>query len=171
PQFGGTFEVQSHVPFLLALLREGRLTLDGGGGPRRIAYYDSCYLGRYRGLYDEPRELLARLNEGSAPLEADRNRERSFCCGAGGGRMWMEETLGSRINLARYDQYAACNAEVFATACPFCLTMFDDAVKDRGQEEKVKALDIAEILAARLPAPKEKESGGEGDSDSAGPAA
>ena len=162
PQFGGTFEVVPHVKFVLDLLKAGRLRLEPATGTpgiphsalpiphsSRIVYHDSCYLGRYRGIYEEPRELLARL-QGAPPLEPERARDRSFCCGAGGGRMWLEERLGKRINLARFDQLAARSPEIVATACPYCLTMMDDAVKDRGQEEKVKARDLAELVAARL---------------------
>jgi Fe-S oxidoreductase len=150
PQLGGEFEVVSHVPFVLGLIREGRLKLEEGSADRKIAFHDSCYLGRYRGVYEEPRALLSRLNGGQAPLEAERSRDRSFCCGAGGGRMWMEETLGKRINNARYEQFESCGADVLATECPYCLTMLDDAVKDKGHEEKTKVLDIAELVAARL---------------------
>ncbi|MHC4597372.1 MAG: (Fe-S)-binding protein [Planctomycetota bacterium] len=106
PQLGGTYDVVSHVPFVLELLKTGRLTLGAGEPLGETAYHDSCYLGRYRGIYDEPRELLALLDGGSPPREAERHRERSFCCGAGGGRMWLEETLGDRRNPARVDQPA-----------------------------------------------------------------
>jgi Fe-S oxidoreductase len=150
PQFGGAFDVVSHVPFLLELLASGRLKLGPGDPLGETTYHDSCYLGRYRGIYDAPRELLSRLNGGAPPREAERNRDRSFCCGAGGGRMWLEETLGDRINLARYDQLAPPGGGLLATACPYCLTMLDDSVKDRGQEEKVKVRDLAELVAARL---------------------
>ncbi len=158
-QKGEAFEVVPHVRFLLELIEAGRLPLGGDGKPGRWAFHDSCYLGRYRGIYEEPRTLLARMNAGTAPLEAERNRERSFCCGAGGGGMWMEESLGNRINIARYKQFETCNPEMMATACPYCLTMFEDAVKDLGHEENVKVRDLAELVAERLPktgAPPEK---------------
>jgi Fe-S oxidoreductase/nitrate reductase gamma subunit len=152
PQFGGKYEVISHAQYLDELLTSGRLSLTAGESTfSRICYHDSCFLGRYNGVYEEPRRVLHRAVPSAKLVEADRSRDKSFCCGAGGGRMWMEETLGTRINNARFEQMAAKGPDLLATACPFCLTMLDDARKDLGRAEEIKALDIAEIVADLLP--------------------
>ncbi len=151
PQFGGDFEVVSHVEFLDRLIREGKIRL-GRFEERfkRICYHDSCFLGRYNGVYLEPRRLLGAAAPSAAMVEADRSKSKSFCCGAGGGRMWLEERIGKRINLDRFDQISAKNPDLVATACPYCLTMMQDAAKDRGKEETVRTLDIAEIVAGLM---------------------
>jgi len=153
PQFGGNWEVYHHTEFLARLLREGRLTprrrLD-----KRLTFHDSCYLGRYNGIYADPRGILKSI-PGLRLKEMARHRAKSFCCGAGGGRMWMEETLGvQKINEARADQALALNPEVIAVSCPFCTIMFEDGLKARDQEETVKVYDIAELLAQALEADK-----------------
>jgi Fe-S oxidoreductase len=113
----------------------------------QVAYHDPCYLGRYRGTYDEPREVLARSVE---VLEAPRNREKSFCCGAGGGQMFLGEEKGERINLTRARELAATGAGTVAAACPFCASMFRDALK-AVSETPPQLLDIAQIAARGLP--------------------
>jgi Fe-S oxidoreductase/nitrate reductase gamma subunit len=142
PQFGFRAPVVHHAQFLGGLLREGKLVVRGHAGVRG-AYHDSCYLGRYNGILDEPRELLGRATAGVA--EFKRRGARSFCCGAGGGRMWMEETLGRRINEERVDELLALGVGHVFTACPFCLTQFEDGLKSRNRED-VRARDIAEVL-------------------------
>ena len=142
PQFGLSVPVVHHSEFLLGLLSEGTLKA------RRIetlrgAYHDSCYLGRYNGVMREPRALLSRATKRVAEFE--RRGRSSFCCGAGGGRMWMEETLGSRINEDRARELLGLGVDHVFTACPFCLTMFEDALKTLGRED-VQALDVAEVL-------------------------
>ncbi len=147
--FDAGFDVVHHTQLFTALLKEGRLTLPKLAGEKRIVIHDSCYLGRYNDVYDEPRELI-RHATGALPLEMDANRQESFCCGAGGGRMWMEESSGTRINVNRTRQALKCAPHVIATSCPYCLTMFEDGVKDVMTEERIDVLDIAELLSNSL---------------------
>jgi Fe-S oxidoreductase len=142
PQFGLSVPVMHHSEFLLDLLAEGKLTARAGGATRG-AYHDSCYLARYSGIMRAPRALLARA--GARVAEFRRHGTSSFCCGAGGGRMWMEETLGSRINEERTSELLGLGVDHVFTACPFCLTMFEDGLKALNRED-VKTLDIAEVL-------------------------
>jgi Fe-S oxidoreductase len=113
-----------------------------------MTYHDSCYLGRYNQIYDEPRKILQ--NAGLQIQEMSHTKAKSFCCGAGGGRMWLEENEGERINVMRTDEALAIGAELVGTACPFCLTMISDGIATREVGDKVKALDIAEILVEKL---------------------
>jgi len=146
PQYGGNYEVYHHSEFLLQLVRDGRLKPDKAFEGTTV-YHDSCYLGRYNGILDEPRKLLDSVpGMKRFEVEADRNREKGFCCGGGGGRMWMEESRGRRINQERVEQLARTNAETCVTACPFCLVMIGDGIKETGREESNKAVDIAEVL-------------------------
>jgi len=147
PAFGGSYEVKHHSQLLAELLAAGRLPAQSDGG-QRLTFHDSCYLGRYNQVYEAPRETLRLV--GARIREMPRRERISFCCGAGGGRMWMEETLGRRINAERTTEALRTGAETIAVACPFCLTMLDDGVKDAGAEVAVR--DIAEIVAAHLPA-------------------
>ena len=143
PQFGYEKPVVHHSQFLLELALEGKLA--GTGNESKGVYHDSCYLGRYNGIIDEPRELIKRSGAG-ALAEFSRRGKRSFCCGAGGGRMWMEETIGKRINEERVDEALTLGVDTIYTACPFCTTMFEDGLKAREKEEDVKVRDIAEIF-------------------------
>ncbi|CAA7599832.1 Nitrate reductase gamma subunit [Acididesulfobacillus acetoxydans] len=143
PQFGGEFEVVHHTEFLADLVKSGKLKLNPTPG-KTVTYHDSCYLGRYNKIYAEPRTLLREV--GFEIKEMAHHHEKSFCCGAGGGRMWLEEKEGERINVMRTDEALAVGIDLVGTACPFCLTMIGDGINARGAEEKVKALDIAEIL-------------------------
>ena len=146
PDFGlEGVEVLHHTQLLSQLVREGRLV------PRqrveeRIVYHDSCYLGRYNGVYDAPRDIL-RAIPGVELVEMRRNRENAMCCGAGGGRMWMEETAGKRVNRIRTEQALEVSPTIISSACPYCLTMMDDGTKALEVEEKVSAKDVAEVLA------------------------
>lgn len=144
-QFGGEFEVWHHTEFLLDLIKTGRLKparqLD-----KRVTYHDSCYLGRYNEIYAQPRNILKSI-PGVSLVEMARREKKSFCCGAGGGRMWLEETLGQKLYLMRTEQALELNPDIIAVACPFCLTMLFDGVKAKEVEEKVQTLDIAEIIA------------------------
>ncbi|MDA8235098.1 MAG: heterodisulfide reductase-related iron-sulfur binding cluster [Clostridia bacterium] len=144
PQFGGDFEVVHHTEFLLDLLNQGILSISHGEG-KKVSYHDPCYLGRYNQIYEPPRKLIQAA--GLEIMELPRNREKSFCCGAGGGRMWLEENEGQRINVMRTDQVIAITPDLVCTACPFCLTMINDGVNAREASEKIKVKDIAEILA------------------------
>lgn len=110
----------------------------------RITYHDSCYLGRYNNVYDQPRDIL-RAIPGVELVEMTRSRENGMCCGAGGGMMWMEENAGKRVNIARTEQALEVNPSVISSACPFCLTMLADGTKST-EVETVKTKDIAEIL-------------------------
>lgn len=148
PLLGGTFEVYHHTEIIAELIKTGRIVLtkpvEG-----LFTWHDSCFLGRYNGVYEQPRKIL-RAVPGMKLVEMDRNHDKSFCCGAGGARMWMEEDIGERIGNMRTDQAIAAQADVVAVACPFCLTMITDGIKARLAEEKMAALDIAEIVAQAM---------------------
>jgi Fe-S oxidoreductase len=148
-QYGLEAEVFHHSELLDDLARQGRLSLGRIVNEKRIVFHDSCYLGRYNGLYQPPRDLLERVT-GSRPVELDRNREKSFCCGAGGGRMWMEEDPENRININRVREALAKESEIIAVNCPYCMTMFEDGLKDLKARDRVQVLDIAEIVASRV---------------------
>ncbi|MGQ0764336.1 MAG: (Fe-S)-binding protein [Gemmatimonadota bacterium] len=149
PQLGGEYEVIHHSTYIERLLAADLVPLKSDGGKRLVmAYHDSCYLGRYNGVYDAPREVIRRALPVVELVEAPRSRDRGLCCGAGGGRMWMEERTGRRINEERKQELVATGAEAVAVACPFCMTMLADAGRKLGTE--VEVLDIAEIVAERL---------------------
>ncbi len=141
-------EVQSHPDFLAELIAKGRLMVDGEDFT--CTYHDSCYLGRHNGIYESPRRLIELA--GGEVAEMARNREESFCCSAGGGRILAEEKLGSRINIRRVEMAAATGAGLLLANCPFCLTMFEDGVKGANIEDSLKPRDIAEVLAERIQA-------------------
>ncbi|WP_281185500.1 (Fe-S)-binding protein [Trichlorobacter lovleyi] len=147
-QYGIELEVIHHSQLLLYLVQDGRLKLPKQADLGKLVYHDSCYLGRHNNIYDEPREALA-LATGAEPLEMPRNREDGFCCGAGGGRMWMEEFTGDRINLVRAAEALEQQPDTICTACPYCLTMLDDGIKDL-KAEKVQVKDIAEVMAEAI---------------------
>jgi Fe-S oxidoreductase/nitrate reductase gamma subunit len=144
PQFGGNFEVIHQTEFLKTLLDQKKIPLHNVY-PLTVTYHDSCYLGRYNQIYEPQREIL-RAIPGMTLKEMERSRDRSFCCGGGGGRMWMEEHQGKRINEMRIDQALALQPDVIATACPYCLTMLEDGLKARGKDDSVKVYDIAELV-------------------------
>ncbi|MDR1961733.1 MAG: (Fe-S)-binding protein [Gracilibacteraceae bacterium] len=149
PAFGGNFEVTHHTRFILELIRSGRLSLRGEGGPaRRAVYHDSCYLGRYQGEYEAPRALLAQIPNLTL-AEMERCRDKSFCCGAGGARMWMEESVGMRLSNLRVEQALAQSPEIICANCPYCITMLEDGVKDK-DGANVPVFDPAELIAELL---------------------
>jgi Fe-S oxidoreductase len=159
PDFGGQYEVMHHSDFLARLVADGRLKPKPEGGGLVVTYHDSCYLGRYNRIFEPPRHVLQAV-PGLELREMARTRERSFCCGAGGGRMWMEEQGSQKINQARTAEALQTGANTIATACPFCLTMMRDGVQTLGADEQVRVRDFAEILAdAVLPADTSVDSG------------
>jgi len=144
PRFGGHYEVVHHTVFLQRLIRSGGLKIGTRTGGRMV-FHDSCYIGRYHGIYGAPRDLIAR--SGNAPVGMKRSRSRGLCCGAGGARMFMEETIGKRINVERIEEALAFAPQAIATECPFCMTMLTDGVKTMNADERVQVRDVAEILA------------------------
>src|SRR6266568_668920 len=153
PQFGGRYEVVHHTELIAQLVAEGRLTPGRAEaiGSQPVTFHDPCYLARHNGVYDAPRQALESV--GITVQEMPRNRRQGFCCGAGGGRMWLEEKLGTRVNQNRVDEAAATLGDsggVVAVGCPFCMTMLRDGVNETGREEKLQVLDVAEIVAAGL---------------------
>jgi len=146
PQFGGDFTVIHHTQLLAELVADGRLT-PKCGLPRKVTYHDSCYLGRYNDVYSPPRQVLQAI-PGVNLVEMGRHLEKSFCCGAGGGRMWLEETIGQRINAMRTTDALQTGPDLVATACPFCLTMLEDGVKGQEASDRVKVMDLAEIVSS-----------------------
>ncbi|HUJ29583.1 MAG TPA: (Fe-S)-binding protein [Myxococcales bacterium] len=149
PQFGGHFKVLHHSELIAQLVEDGRLK--PGQVELDVTYHDSCYLARHNGISEAPRQALVSL--GIKVREMDRNRSETFCCGAGGGRMWLEETIGQRINQNRVDEAAQAlgGKGTIATACPFCLTMIRDGISETGRSEQMQAQDIAELVAQSLP--------------------
>jgi Fe-S oxidoreductase/nitrate reductase gamma subunit len=149
PQLGGNYEVIHHSTYIERLLTEHRVPLDTAEGRRlTVAYHDSCYLGRYNDIYDAPRESMRRALPVVDLVEPKRSRDRGLCCGAGGGRMFMEERTGKRINIERTEELLATGADTIAVACPFCMTMISDGVK--AADSNVPVVDIAEVVAERL---------------------
>ena len=154
PQLGGNYEVVHHTQLLGKLIEEGHLVpitpVDSS-----VTYHDPCYLGRHNKVYTPPREILSAIS-GLTTTEMPRCKERGFCCGAGGARMWMEEKIGKRINVERTDEALSLDTDIISTACPFCITMLSDALTAKQQsgeaKEHVKVLDVSQILAQSLKA-------------------
>jgi Fe-S oxidoreductase len=148
-QFGADFEVIHHSQFIYNLIQQGKISLKGSMDGKTVIH-DSCYLGRYNNIYSEPREIIKSASNGTPPLEMKRCGQESFCCGAGGGRMWMEELIGKRIYLERTQEALGMNPSTIAVSCPYCMTMFEDGVKDEKAQDTVKVKDISEIVAEAL---------------------
>jgi len=150
PEFGGRYEVVHHTQLIDALLRDGRLRLRAAH--EKVIYHEPCYLGRHNGEYEAPRRVLAAVCR-DAPLEFPLNRLHSMCCGAGGGRFWMEEHIGKRINVTRVEQALPQQPKTIATACPYCTTMIRDATTHLGRDESIVTRDIAELVAEAIEEP------------------
>ena len=148
PHLGGHYEVMHYSELVAELVREGRIRplveIES-----TVAYHDSCYLGRHNGIYDAPREIAESV-PGLKLVEAERRRERGFCCGAGGGHMWMEESRGQRVNHARAEQLLETGADTVGVSCPFCLQMFEEALSSKGIQGEKRARDLLEVLAESL---------------------
>jgi Fe-S oxidoreductase len=152
PAFGGRYEVVHHTELLARLAAEGRLPLEPAAGLPPVTFHDPCYLARWNGISEPPRLALRAV--GAEVREMPRNRRQGFCCGAGGGRFWLEERLGTRINQHRVAEAAATVGEgggILATGCPFCLTMMKDGVSETGREASLRVMDVAELVALGLP--------------------
>jgi Fe-S oxidoreductase len=151
PQFGGHFKVLHHSEVIAQLVAEGKLRPGQVQLADPVTFHDSCYLARHNGISEAPRQALVAL--GIRVKEMERNRTETFCCGAGGGRMWLEETIGQRINQNRIEEAARTIGEAgtVATSCPFCLTMMKDGISETGRGERMQAKDIAELVALGLP--------------------
>ncbi len=155
PQLGGNFEVRHHTQLIRELVAAGKIEMDERLEPgvkrEKVTFHDPCYLGRWNGEYDAPRTVLDALPAGKdARIELPRNKEHGFCCGAGGGRMWMEEKIGTRVNHNRTDEILASGADTVATACPFCTIMLRDGVQDRNAGDRVQVLNVSELVAKSM---------------------
>jgi Fe-S oxidoreductase len=151
PDFGFKAElVMHHTEFLDQLIREGKLKIDPSSDAKtmRVAFHDSCYLGRYNEVYEAPRNVLRAL--GGDVIEMPRSKQKGLCCGAGGARMWMEETIGKRINVERVEEALETKPQVVAAGCPYCQVMLSDGVNAKGASDTVKVLDVAELVADRI---------------------
>jgi Fe-S oxidoreductase/nitrate reductase gamma subunit len=158
PQLGGHFEVIHHSQLLEQLIDTGRLDMTDARLDERVVYHDSCYLGRHNDVYMSPRNVIGSLG-GVDVVEAGRNGTKGMCCGAGGARMWMEESTGKKVNDERAEELIATGAGRVATACPFCYIMLDDGVKAAGAEETVRVADISMHLLEALEAGDERRLG------------
>ncbi len=134
-----------HSQFLMQLVEDGRLSMKGAALDERIAYHDSCYLGRHNDVYLAPRKVIGSI-AGVEVVEMPRNGTRGLCCGAGGARMFMEERTGKKVNIERTEEALGTGADRIAVACPFCMIMLDDGVKEKGADEQVKVSDISMVL-------------------------
>ena len=143
--FGGEYEVVHHTDYLLGLVAEKKLA-PRGRVDGRVVFHDSCYLGRYNDIYDEPRDILRAIPGVELVEPSEATRQRGLCCGAGGAQMFMEEQNKDRMNVRRTLQLVETGASTIATACPFCMTMITDGLKDQNKEEEIRMLDVAELL-------------------------
>ena len=156
PDLGFEAEIIHHTQLLYDLVKEGKLKPKHPIN-QRLTYHDSCYLGRYNGVYDPPREILKAI-PGIELVEMERSFDNGMCCGAGGGLMWTEETTGNRINVARTEQALAVNPNMISSACPFCLTMLSDGTKAKDVDQDISTMDVAEILALSVFGTEKSES-------------
>ena len=149
PQLGGNFEVIHHSQLLTELVQSGHIEVGTSDKPHVITYHDSCYLGRHNDIYTAPREIVGSIG-GIEIREMKRQGTTSFCCGAGGGRMWMEEATGKKVNIERVEEAVETGADEVAVACPFCYIMMDDGMKEIGQGDNVRVRDVSLILLDNL---------------------
>ena len=155
PDFGLEADVYHHTEILSALIKDGKLKPEFPVN-ETVTFHDSCYLGRYNGVYDPPREILRSI-PGIRLVEMERSRENGMCCGAGGGLMWMEEETGTRINVARTEQALLAAPSVISSGCPYCLTMLGDGTKAKELDDQVGTYDVAELLERAVFGAEEKE--------------
>jgi Fe-S oxidoreductase len=148
PSLGGNFEVIHHAELLEHLVKSGQL-VPGTGYKGKVTYHDPCYLGRHNRIIEEPRTVLSAI-PGVEQIEMRRCKERGFCCGAGGARMWLEENIGKRVNMERMDEALGTGADVVSTACPYCMIMLDDAVRANSKEDDVRVLDLSQLVEESL---------------------
>jgi len=149
PQLGGNYQVIHHSQLLTELVQSGKIEVGTSDKPYKITYHDSCYLGRHNDIYTAPREIVGSIG-GIEIREMKRQGTQSFCCGAGGGRMWMEESVGKKVNIERSQEAIDTGADEVAVACPFCYIMMDDGVKELGYGDNVKVRDVSLILLDNL---------------------
>lgn len=147
PELGGNYEVMHHTQFLKSLLKEGKISLEGGlFKGKRITFHDPCYLGRANGIFEAPRELIRKLD--AELVEMRSCKQRALCCGAGGAQMFKEPEKGDKdVNIERTEQALETNPGIIAAACPFCNTMMTDGVKGKDKEDQIQVVDIAELIA------------------------
>ncbi len=150
PDLGGNYEVIHHTEFIAGLIENGKIKMTGNSlSNKKITYHDACYLGRGNNIYQQPRMILNKIS--SDLVEMSRNKHRSLCCGAGGAQMFKEAEKGDlEVYALRTKDVINSNAEIVATACPFCMTMLTDGVKMEEKQEEIKVLDIAELVAESL---------------------
>ncbi len=147
PDLGGEYQVMHHTQFLKSLLKEGKITVEGGSYKgKKITFHDPCYLGRANQVYEAPRDLLQKLEV--ELVEMKRHKENGLCCGAGGAQMFKDAEKGTKeINVERTEEALNLQPDIIATGCPFCNTMITDGVKAKNKENNVKVLDVAELIA------------------------
>jgi Fe-S oxidoreductase len=147
PELGGNYEVMHHTEFLISLVNEGRITVEGGKfDGKRITFHDPCYLGRANDIYEAPRELIKKLD--GELVEMKRCKSNALCCGAGGAQMFKDSEKGKKeINIERTEDALKLAPDIIATGCPFCNTMITDGIKNKEKEDKIKVLDLAELVA------------------------
>jgi Fe-S oxidoreductase len=148
PSLGGNYEVIHHAELLEHLVSSGKL-VPGPGYNGKVTYHDPCYLARHNRVIEEPRSVLSAI-PGVEQIEMKRCKERGFCCGAGGARMWLEENIGKRVNMERMDEALGTGADVVSTACPYCMIMLDDAVRANSKEDDVRVLDLSQLVEESL---------------------
>ena len=150
PDFGGHYEVKHHSQFINELVTSGQLKINQETGSLLTTFHDPCYLGCNNGIYEEPRDVIKSL--GYDTQEMEKSRDKSFCCGAGGGQMWREEKIGVRVNMERTRQILETEAQMVGVACPFCMTMIDDGLKANNKADSVKVKELAERVIENIEA-------------------